>query len=260
MAVQIQTRNRRIEKWAKHRSTTLDLRASATSVYPFSLSRFVFKHVYDLKEGKKQNMSPKVCICFAIVTLPTNSFCLDILKGHGNIPIVVFLGQNGVLAEVSIRAVPQSLHVAAYSTLYMSELRWEKLPKRWQWKKLFGEASRACGSPGTHWLMSSCSQKGFAAVLHPYIRSSWRVALWPVAMLLAVAKVVLLVSYLVANESSDIWNLVSIHFVSVLRNNFLWVCELPVFSKPLFVLSRILICLLPSCLLFSVPFVVILCL
>lgn len=87
------------------------------------MSRFVFKHVYDLKEGKKQNMSPKVCICFAIVTLPTNSFCLDILKGHGNIPIVVFLGQNGVLAEVSIRAVPQSLHVAAYSTPYMSELR-----------------------------------------------------------------------------------------------------------------------------------------
>lgn len=81
----------------------------------FIMSCFVFKHVYDLMEGKKQNMSPKVCICFAIVTLPTNGFCLDILKEYRNIPIVVFLGENGLLAEVSIRVCP-SLHVAAHST------------------------------------------------------------------------------------------------------------------------------------------------
>lgn len=57
-------------------------------IFIFIMSCFVFKRIYDLKEGKKQNISPKVCICFAIVTLPTNGFCLDILKGHRNIPII----------------------------------------------------------------------------------------------------------------------------------------------------------------------------
>lgn len=32
-------------------------------VFIFIMSCFVFKCVYDLKEGKKQDMSPKVCIC-----------------------------------------------------------------------------------------------------------------------------------------------------------------------------------------------------
>lgn len=40
-----------------------------------------------------------------------------------NTPSVVLLGQNGLLAEVSIQAVPQSLHIAAHYMSHVSELR-----------------------------------------------------------------------------------------------------------------------------------------
>lgn len=200
-------------------------------IFIFVMSCFVFKHIYDLKEGKKQNMSPKVCICFAIVTLPTNGFLLDILKGHRDIPTVVFLGQNGFLAEVSIQAVPQSLHVAAaHSTPYMLELRWEKLPKRLQWKQALQGSLKGLWIPRNSLAHEFPLTEGFCS--SPASRQPFKlkVVLWPVAILLAVAKVLLLVFYLVVNESSDIWNLVSIHLVSILKNNFLWVYELPVFS------------------------------
>lgn len=63
------------------------------------MSHFVFKHVYDLRGGGPRTTILK-SVCFAIVTLPSN-FCLDTLKGHVNTPTVVFLGQNGLLAEAS---------------------------------------------------------------------------------------------------------------------------------------------------------------
>lgn len=144
-------------------------------IFIFIMSCFVFKRIYDLKEGKKQNISPKVCICFAIVTLPTNGFCLDILKGHRNIPIVIFLWQNGLLAEVSIRTVPHSLHVAAaYSRPYMSELRWEKLPQRWQWKQALQGSLQDLWLPRNSLSDELLLTEGFAAVLQPHIHSSWR--------------------------------------------------------------------------------------
>lgn len=71
-------------------------------IFIFIMSRFVFKHVYDLKGRKKQNSNSKVCVCFAIVALPTSNFFLDILKGYVNTCAVVFLGQNGLITEVSI--------------------------------------------------------------------------------------------------------------------------------------------------------------
>lgn len=70
-------------------------------IFIFIMSHFVFKHVYDLKGGGGPRTTILKSVCFAIVTLPSNNFCLDILKGHVNTPTVVFLGQNGLLAEAS---------------------------------------------------------------------------------------------------------------------------------------------------------------
>lgn len=127
-----------------------------------------------------------------------------------DIPIVVFLGQSGLLAEVSIWAAPQSLHVAAHSTPYMSELRWEKLPKRWQWKQAVQGSLQDLRLPRSSLTDELPLTEGFCsspASPHPF---KLKVVLWPVTILLALAKVVLLVSYLIVNESSDTWNLVSI--------------------------------------------------